>query len=92
MAIFLAILALCVISFLPYLNAYTGGSPWSIVAESPLTFRGLSKQFILATGDPSLGILHLVGRSHFWFCSPQQLCAYIIFAEDAIRNGKSCYI
>jgi len=52
MAIFLAILALCGISFLPYLNAYTSGSPWSIVAESPLTFRSLSKQFILATGDP----------------------------------------
>jgi hypothetical protein len=54
MAIFLAILALCAISFLPYLNAYTSGSPWSIVAESPLTFRSLSKQFILATGDPNL--------------------------------------
>jgi hypothetical protein len=52
MAIFLAILALCGISFLPYLNAYTSGSPWSIVAESPLTFRSLSKQLILATGDP----------------------------------------
>ena len=52
-AIFLAILALCAISFLPYLNAYTSGSSWSIVAESPVTFRSLSKQFILATGDPS---------------------------------------
>jgi hypothetical protein len=54
MAISLAILALCAISFLPYVNAYTSGSPWSIVAESPLTFRSLSKQFILATGDPNL--------------------------------------
>ena len=53
MAIFLAILALCAISFLPYLSAYTSGSPWSIVTESPVTFRSLSKQFILATGDPS---------------------------------------
>jgi hypothetical protein len=53
MALFLAILALCALSFLPYLNAYTSGSPWSIVAESPLTFRSLSQQFILATGDPS---------------------------------------
>jgi hypothetical protein len=54
MAFFLAILSLCGISFLPYLNAYSSGSPWSIVAESPLTFRSLSKQFILATGDPNL--------------------------------------
>lgn len=54
MAFFLAILSLCAISFLPYLNAYSSGSPWSIVAESPLTFRSLSKQFILATGDPNL--------------------------------------
>ena len=53
MVIFLAILALCAISFLPYLSAYTSGSPWSIVTESPVTFRSLSKQFILATGDPS---------------------------------------
>jgi hypothetical protein len=53
-AIFLTILALCAISFLPYLDAYTSGSPWSIVAESPLTFRSLSKQLFLATGDPNL--------------------------------------
>ena len=57
MAIFLAIPALCAISFLPYLSAYTSGSPWSIVVESPLTFRSLSTQFILATGDPSLAFV-----------------------------------
>ena len=54
MAIFLGILALSAISFLPYLGAYTSGSPWNIVVESPLTFRSLSQQFILAAGDPSL--------------------------------------
>ena len=53
MAVFLAILALCVISFLPYVNAYSTGSPWSIIAEAPLSFRSLSNHFIVATGDPS---------------------------------------
>src|SRR5206468_9902613 len=53
-AIFLAVFALSALSFLPYLNAYSSGSPWSTVTESPLTFWSLSQQFILATGDPSL--------------------------------------
>src|SRR5207253_10712563 len=53
LAIFLGILALCAISFLPYLDAYTSGNNWSIVAESPVTFRLLWKEFILALGNPN---------------------------------------
>jgi hypothetical protein len=53
MAVFLAIFALCAISFLPYVNAYSSGSPWSIVVETPLSFRRLSNHFIVAAGDPS---------------------------------------
>ncbi len=65
MAVFLAILALCTISFLPYLHAYTSGSSWSIVVEAPLSFRSLSKQFILASGNPSSAFASCWGIAFF---------------------------
>ena len=53
LAIFLGILALCAISFLPYVDGYTSGSDWSIVARSPVTFRLLCQEFVLALGNPN---------------------------------------
>jgi hypothetical protein len=51
--IFLGILALCLISFVPYLNAYSTESGWSRVVEFPVTFRLLWNQFNFALGNPS---------------------------------------
>ena len=49
--IFLSILALCLISFIPYLNAYSNS--WSQVVEFPVTFRLLWNQFNFALGNPN---------------------------------------
>ncbi len=49
--ILLGIFALCLISFVPYLNAYS--SSWSQVVEFPVTSRLLWKQFNFALGNPS---------------------------------------
>ena len=49
--VLLAILALCMISFVPYLNAYS--SSWSQVVEFPVTGRLLWKQFNFALGNPN---------------------------------------
>jgi hypothetical protein len=81
-AIFLAILALCAISFLPYLNAYTSGSPWSIVAESPVTFQSLSKQFFLATGDANLAF------ASFWTIAFLVLLSAASLRLYHLRRGR----
>ena len=52
--IFLGILALCFISFLPYLSAYSNS--WSQVVEFPVTARFLWNQFNFALGNPNPGI------------------------------------
>ena len=52
--VFLGILALCMISFVPYLNAYS--SSWSQVVEFPVTSRLLWKQFNFALGNPNVAI------------------------------------
>lgn len=49
--IFLGILALCLISFLPYLDAYSNS--WSQVVEFPVTLRFLWNQFTFALGNPN---------------------------------------
>src|SRR5260370_29337185 len=49
--IFLSILALCLISFIPYLNAYSNS--WSQVVEFPVTFRLVWNQFNFALGNPN---------------------------------------
>jgi hypothetical protein len=50
---FLGILTLCMISFIPYIRPYSGGSPWSIIIEFPITFRLLWSQFNFALGNPN---------------------------------------
>src|SRR5207253_2740290 len=49
--IFSGIFALCLISFLPYLGAYS--SPWSQIVEFPITIRFLWDQFNFALGNPN---------------------------------------
>jgi hypothetical protein len=55
--IFLGIFGLCMISFIPYLNAYS--SSWSQVVEFPVTFRLLWNQFNFALGNPNPAIAWL---------------------------------
>ena len=55
--IFLGIFGLCLISFIPYLNAYS--SSWSQVVEFPVTFRLVWNQFNFALGNPSPAIAWL---------------------------------
>ena len=67
--IFLGIFALCVVSFLPYLNAYSNS--WSQVVEFPVTARLLWNQFNFALGNPNptlalfwhIAILFLLGAA-----------------------------
>lgn len=49
--IFSGIFALCLISFLPYLGAYS--SPWSQIVEFPVTLRFLWNQLNFALGNPN---------------------------------------
>jgi hypothetical protein len=49
--IFLGILALCLISLLPYLDAYSNS--WSQVVEFPVTLRFIWNQFTFALGNPN---------------------------------------
>ncbi|HET9856959.1 MAG TPA: hypothetical protein VFP99_03920 [Chthoniobacterales bacterium] len=48
--IFLSILAVCMLSFLPYLNAYSNA--WSQVVEFPVALRLLWNEFNFALGNP----------------------------------------
>lgn len=49
--IFFGILALCLISFLPYLSAYAGS--WSQICEFPISLRLLWNQLNFALGNPN---------------------------------------
>ena len=49
--IFSGIFALCLISFLPYLSAYSGS--WSQIVEFPVTLRFLWNQLNFAFGNPN---------------------------------------
>jgi hypothetical protein len=49
--VFLSVLGICMISFLPYLGAYS--SSWSQVVEFPVTVRFLWNQFNFALGNPN---------------------------------------
>lgn len=51
---FLGILALCLISFVPYLNAYS--SPWSEVVEFRVTPLLIWNQFTFALGNPNTAL------------------------------------
>ena len=51
LVLFLGILGLCLISFLPYLNAYS--SSWSEIVEFPVTAHLLWNQFTFALGNPN---------------------------------------
>jgi hypothetical protein len=48
----LALLALGILSFAPYLNAYSSSSTWSQVVQFPVTSRLLWNQFSFALGNP----------------------------------------
>jgi hypothetical protein len=50
--IYLGILALCLLSFVPYIGPYSSGSAWSVVVEFPVTTRLLWRQFNAALGNP----------------------------------------
>jgi hypothetical protein len=47
--VFLSVLALCLASFLPYVNAYS--SSWSLVVEFPVTFHLIWQEFNFALGN-----------------------------------------
>ena len=49
--IFPSVLLLAAVSFLPYIDRYFGGSPWSQVVEFPVTFRLLWNQLNFALGN-----------------------------------------
>jgi len=51
LVIFLSVLGLCLLSFIPYLGAYS--SSWSQVVEFPVTLHFLWKQFNFALGNPN---------------------------------------
>jgi hypothetical protein len=53
MSAFLGILALCMISFLPYIGPYSSGSAWTVIVEFPVTFRLLWLQLNFALGNPN---------------------------------------
>lgn len=53
MIIFLGILALCMISFVPYIGPYSSGSAWSVIVEFPVTFWLLWMQLNFAFGNPN---------------------------------------
>jgi hypothetical protein len=55
--IFIGTFGLCMISFVPYQNAYS--SSWSQVVEFPVTFRLLWNQFNFALGNPDPAIAWL---------------------------------
>lgn len=74
--ILLGILALCLISFVPYLNAYS--SSWSQVVEFPVTFRLLWKQFIFALGNPNPAV------AWFW-----HIAFIILFAASIWKLYRS---
>lgn len=74
--IFLSILGLCMLSFLPYLNAYSNS--WSQVVEFPVTFRLLCNQFSFALGNPSPGV------AWFW-----HIAFIILFAASIWRIYRS---
>src|SRR5207302_5889142 len=51
-ALLFGLLALGILSFIPYRNAYVSGSSWSQIVEFPVTFRLLWHQFNFALGNP----------------------------------------
>ncbi len=51
LVIFLSVLGICMISFIPYLGAYSNS--WSQVVEFPVTLRFLWNQFSFALGNPN---------------------------------------
>ena len=51
LVIFLSVLGLCLLSFIPYLSAYS--SSWSQVVEFPVTVHFLWNQFNFALGNPN---------------------------------------
>jgi hypothetical protein len=53
MIVFLSILALCMISFVPYIGPYSSGSAWSAIVEFPINFRFLWLQLNFAMGNPN---------------------------------------
>ena len=70
--IFLGILALCLVSFVPYMNAYSTRSEWSQVVEFPVTPHLLWKQVNFALGNPT--------RAYAWIWH----IAFIILLVSAI--------
>jgi hypothetical protein len=78
--IFLSILGLCTLSFIPYLNAYSNS--WSQVVEFPVTFRLLWNQFNFALGNPNPGI------AWFWHVAVIVLLAASVRELYHARSSK----
>ena len=80
LSVFLGILALCLISFLPYQNAYSNS--WSQIVEFPVTFRLLWNQFNFALGNPNPGI------AWFWYIASFVLLVAAILQLYRARSSK----
>ncbi len=80
--VFLGILAVCMISFVPYIRPYSSGSAWSVVVEFPVTLGSLWKHFNLALGDPTPTLAWL------WHISFVTLIAVSIWRLYLLRSKK----
>ncbi len=80
--VFVGLLALCMISFVPYMGAYSSGSAWSLVVEFPVTFRLLWKQFTFALGNPTRELAWL------WHIAFVILLAVSIWRLYRVRSSK----
>ncbi len=78
--IFLSILGLCMLSFIPYLNAYSNS--WSQVVEFPVTLRLLWNQFSFALGNPNPDI------AWFWHIAFIVLLIASIWQLYRVRSSK----
>lgn len=79
--IFLGILALCLISFLPYLDAYSNS--WSQVVEFPVTLRFLWNQFTFALGSPNSRF------AWFWHIALIVLLATSLWQLIRLRSNRA---
>lgn len=76
--IFVSVLGICMISFIPYLDAYSNA--WSQVVEFPVTPRFLWNQFSFALGNPNPAF------AAFWYI------AFVVLLAAAIWGLGRCEI
>lgn len=79
----LGILALCMVSFIPYVGPYSSGSEWSVVVEFPVTSRLLWTQLNAALGNPH-PLLAIV-----WYVPLAALFGYAVW-QFVRRGSRSC--